>query len=346
MAKIEGGCFIVPISQTEMDGLRGGPVGLLNVGWRWRWFGEAMRIDRPHDLLRLAATDEASLLAKRKDRRQAATQLRAMGVSPADLLESEEPAGEGFVLSDGVRSYAATLIKPGGMVEPVLMFIGTLPPQNMDLWVTETRLGEQDLAVMPHLAGLVAGSLISVADGLVQVEDLQIGDRVCTLDRGWQEVLWVGHRHVEAELLAQMPRLRPIRFIAAEDGGYPDLLVAPRQRMLVTGQATLELFSASEVLAEAGDLVSHNQAVVDHQLTDVTYVQFVLEHHSVLWANGLETESFAPSARALEGLDPVCRARLLALWPGLAEDPEGYPALARRVLSASETTILGYKHAA
>jgi len=146
-----------------------------------------------------------------------------------------------------------------------------------------------------------------------------------------------------------MPHLRPIRFRSGALGiGRPDgdLLVSPQHRMLVKGAAAQALFNTPEVLVAAENLVNDLSVTVDHELREVTYVHVLLERHNVVWANGLETESFHPSNTALEMIDDRQRAGLLAVLPGIADAPQSYGDYARRNISASEAAILRHDLAA
>lgn len=149
--------------------------------------------------------------------------------------------------------------------------------------------------------------------------------------------------------LYAMPHLRPIRFRAGSMGtGRPDqdLLVSPQHRMLMRGDAARALFNTDEVLATAEDLVNDHSITVDHDLREVTYIHLLLERHNILWANGMETESFHPSNTALDTIDDSQRAGLLALLPYAAENPHAYGDYARRNLSSPETAILRHEMAA
>ena len=90
-------------------------------------------------------------------------------------------------------------------------------------------------------------------------------------------------------------------------------------------------------------LVNGRSIYVDTTLREVTYVHILLARHQVVWANGLETESFHPSNTSLDTVNPVQRAELLALFPGLDRDPDGYGGFARRNLTTSEAAILRYE---
>ena len=84
----------------------------------------------------------------------------------------------------------------------------------------------------------------------------------------------------------------------------------------------------------------------DYALREVTYVHILLERHNIVFANGIETESFHPSNTALDMIEPDQRDRLLALMPGIEANPQSYGDYARRNLSASEATILRHDIAA
>ena len=72
----------------------------------------------------------------------------------------------------------------------------------------------------------------------------------------------------------------------------------------------------------------------------------MLERHNVIWANGLETESFHPSNTELDTVDPVQREVLLRLKPEIRDNPHAYGDYARRNLSRSEAAILRHEMAA
>jgi len=166
---------------------------------------------------------------------------------------------------------------------------------------------------------------------------------------GLLPVLWTGHRRMSGARLYAMPHLRPIRFRSGALGtGRPDqdLLVSPQHRMLVKGPSAQALFNTAEVLVAAEDLVNDHSVMVDRAVRDVVYVHVLLERHNIVWANGLETESFHPSNTALDMIEERQREGLLRLLPAIADNPQAYGDYARRNLSASEAAILRYDMAA
>jgi hypothetical protein len=124
-----------------------------------------------------------------------------------------------------------------------------------------------------------------------------------------------------------------------------DLLVSPQHRMLLKGRAAQALFNTPEVLVAAEDLLNDQTVIVDHTLREVTYVHILLQRHNVIWANGLESESFHPSNTALDTVDPGQLGALLQLLPGADANPHSYGDYARRNLSSSEAAILRYEMA-
>ena len=304
-------------------------------------------------------------------RRAARTVRRLVGVALAGDLAGEEGAApapgaplaaaedeapdHGFVVTDGHCSWTATLIELPARPARLVMFSGALPPAGAELWVvsrTVDRLPAPRALPEAEVEGGVIcftpGTLISTPSGPRPVEAIRPGDPVLTRDDGAQPVLWTGCRRMSGARLYAMPHLRPVRIRAGamgEDRPERDLLVSPRHRMLLRGDAARALFNTPEVLAAAGDLVDGRGIAVDHALREVTYVHLLLDRHQIVWANGLETESFHPASAALDMILPEQRAGLAAALPGVLEDPLGYGDFARRLLTAPEAAILRHEAA-
>ncbi|MGX9351395.1 Hint domain-containing protein [Shimia sp. W99] len=342
------GTFVISWSQTEVDGLVAAPEQTLETGVVWSWHGDAVRVDGPNGLLRLDQGEEGANIRKR-----AARMVRRLvgaavnNTTTVDDVDVEEPLLEGgFVITDGTGSYTATVIEVQGSA-PLLMFLDELPPKNKDLWVVHHSMEalESHRGATPE-GGVICftpGTRIATPNGPRRIEDLREGDRVLTKDNGAQEVCWIGSRRMTGARLFAMPKLRPIRMRPGALGiERPDeeLIVSPEHRMLVKGAVARALFNTSEVLVQAKDLVNGSTIAVDHALREVTYVHLLLPGHEVIWANGVETESFHPASASLQTLEARDRGRLLQMLPGLAHNPHEYGPYARRNLSRSEAAIL------
>lgn len=357
------GAFVIPWSQTKVDGLGSAPVDTLEVGATWAWRGEALRVDGPSGILRLEMTNGGVSRRRCAARlvRRLVSMARHDGKHLGKHLSETEPAGRederpladtGFVVTDGRRTYTVTAVPAGGAAPPLLVFVDDMPPRGRELWVVHHSLDRlaHDPAG-PKAGGVICftpGTLIETPGGPCLVEALREGDHVCTKDDGAQPILWKAHRRMTGARLFAMPHLRPVCIRTGAFGiGQPDreLLVSPEHRMLVKGQVARSLFNTPEVLVTARDLVNGETVRVDLGLREVTYIHLLLPRHEVLWANGVETESFHPASAALSTLDAQARARLLAINPVVEQEPHAYGGFARRSLRPSEAAILRHEAA-
>ncbi len=350
------GTFVISWTQTELDGELDAPIATLAVGASWRWMGQAVRVDAPQSVLLLEGAE--SIVDLRQRAAKMVRRLIGMATAPPRATMAQDPdrtadPDQSFLVTDGRRSYLASLIAVQGTGVYLVMFLGDVPPVNTDLWVVRVSVHaprQADGTISP--GGVICftpGTRINTPNGTKRIEDLHPGDRIQTKDNGAQEIIWTGHRRMTGARLIAMPHLRPIRFRSGAlglDRPDDDLLVSPQHRMLVKGRAAQSLFHAHEVLVAAEDLLNDASICVDRSLREVTYVHLLLERHQIVWANGLETESFHPSNTALDMVDPAQRSGLLACLPQLASDPLSYGDYARRNLTPSEAAILRHDRAA
>lgn len=355
------GTFVIGWSQTEIDGLDAPPLDALRVGAAWQWRGDTVRVDGPNDVLQLDRSESADAL-----RRRAARQVRrlvgaalagkaaAVAKQQQDIDDQLPLMDNSFVITDGGKTYTVTVVEAGKGRPPLLMFLDEIPPSDREFWVVHHTLERVHATASGEGAnasgGVICftpGTRISTPEGRMRIEDLREGDLVQTKDNGAQPIQWIGQRRMTGARLLAMPHLRPVRIRAdffANGRPDADLLVSPEHRVLVEGAAAQALFNTPEVLVRAQDLLNGDTVAVDHALREVTYVHLLLDHHEVLFANGVETESFHPASAALGALDEVDRSRLLAMQPELELDPHSYGRFARRSLTTSEAAIL--QHAA
>ena len=351
------GTFVISWTQTEVDGIVAGNRDDLLVGSSWSWRGDAVRVDGPSDRLRLDAADGSEQTRKRAARMvhklvgAAVTNTPAASLDLLDMEEDERPLRDSaIVVSDGANSYTATVIEVQRDAPPLLMFMDQLPPQGQDFWVVHSTLTPVPASPERKQGGVICftpGTRIRTDDGDVPIEHLQEGARVQTKDNGLQQIEWMGQRRMTGARLFAMPWLRPIRISAGAFGGErPDeqLLVSPEHRMIVRGDIARDLFNEDSVLVAARDMINGRTIAVDHQCRWVTYVHLLLPRHEIIWANGVETESFHPASAPLSSLDEGDRSRLLQHLPDVGVDPLRFGPYARRNLKPSEAAIL--QHAA
>ena len=352
------GTFVISWSQTETDGQKAASLDVLSVGAAWRWAGAPIRVDGPQSLLILDGAKGAADLRKRAARMVrrligAAVTPQTNDLASQDVEADDALPEQGFVVTDGHQSYTVTLIEVPDTGSRLVMFVGELPPPDVDMWVVRTAIDSTHRGAGARQAGGVIcftpDTRIATPEGTRLIQDLRQGDRILTKDNGAQSVMWSGRRRMSGARLYAMPHLRPIRFRAAalgNDRPDGDLLVSPQHRLLIKGHAARALFNVDEVLVAAEDLLNDHTILVDHALREVTYVHVMLERHNIVFANGLETESFHPSNTELDTIDPMERDVLLGLLPDIAVRPQSYGDYARRNISGSEAAILRHELAA
>ena len=188
------------------------------------------------------------------------------------------------------------------------------------------------------------GTRIETASGPVPVERLAPGDMAMTRDSGLQPVRWVGSRVLNAAQLARAPELRPIRIRAGAlgpDSPDRDLLVSPQHRVLLTGWKAELHFGETEILVPAKSLVNDLGIVVAHDIDRVEYFHVLFDRHEIMTTNAAPTESFFPGTFVMDAMDRAVTAELHALFPRLAEDPEGFGPSARFSVRPAEAAVLG-----
>lgn len=343
------GTFVISWAQTQINGSVAAPVSSLVPGARWAWCGNAVRIDH-------ASTFESAPVRDCEDDRRYQVIANARRLVSRALAMEGVPQGyetapscfdRSFRLTDGQNKWEVTLIEMSGLMRPLLLVQGTMPPKDAVLQVEAFLRDPKPAGFLAETAeGVVCftpGTMIETPKGQRPVEELVAGDKVVTKDSRAQTIVWAGQRNVSGARLYAFPDLRPVRIRAGGLGfkqPQNDLLVSPDHRMLIRGKAAQSLWGEDEVLVAARDLIDGTRIARDLDAKSVTYHHLMLEHHQILIANGLETESFHPAAASLDAIEDDQRLRLFDVMPELANHPEYYGPMSRRSLNTSEANLL------
>ncbi|SIO18908.1 Hint domain-containing protein [Vannielia litorea] len=177
----------------------------------------------------------------------------------------------------------------------------------------------------------VTGTQIACLGGLRRVESLEPGDWVKTRDRGHQPIRWIGERRVPG-----VRNFAPVRIGAGTLGNARDLVVSQQHRILVEGWRAEMYFGETEVLVPAKSLLGHD-GVHLAPCREVSYWHILLDHHEILEAEGVPTESFDPCG-AFAREDCETRAELEALFPEMMGQPAG--PVSRPVMRARDAAAL------
>ncbi len=332
-----GHLFGVSLAKCEIDGLEAPDLAALADGMVLRVLAPPIHIEaHGRDMARPAVRNTVA--------RMLSTIAIAHDV-PFEPLEGHVAEGGcDLVVTDGCTSFEITVLTSDA---PVLVWGGKALPIDTDLFLvkrTEAFLQALQPRLPPRdVICFSPGTMIRTPEGNVDIDHLRPGHIVQTRDDGPQAIEWMGAAKITPAGLRAHPHLRPIRIKAGALGGWDpdsDLLISPAHRLLLRGPAARALFDEPEVLVAARDLVNNADIHVDHGQNSHRYIHMMLPRHGVVWANGLEVETFHPADMALGDLAPAAREALVHVRPELAADPFRYGAAARRCLAPAEAAIL------
>lgn len=351
------GAFMVAWAQTTIEGSPAETELELAEGMSWSWHGRPLPLEgdgaalvltssRNHEELRARAARVVQSLLRRSASGPADLAPIPPSSDPSPVTDETDPIFSGaFVVSDGAVFYTVVPIAVETGAPPVLLFPDGLPAPRREhtIIACSDRTPVRAPDDRPSVICFTPGTRLKTERGEIAIEDLDADDRLLTRDDGPQEVIWSGHRRMSGARLFALPDQRPIRLrvnALGIDRPDEDLVVSPEHRVLVGGDTPRDLWGEAEVLVRAGDLVGDRGITVDHSLRETWYIHLMLERHQVIWANGVQVESFHPGFMGLETLSGLQQDTLYDIRPELADDPFAYGAPARRMLNRAEAAIM------
>lgn len=147
------------------------------------------------------------------------------------------------------------------------------------------------------------GAMVLTDKGPRAIETLTKGDRVVTLDNGLQTIRWTGNRPVTPLEMRFFPNLQPV--VIRKDAFGPgrpnaDLVLSDQHRVLMRLDPAAALyFDDREVITTAKSLINGKTVQRMAPRQPLTYRHILLQHHELMFVNGLETESLYPASRHL-----------------------------------------------
>jgi len=208
---------------------------------------------------------------------------------------------------------------------------------NVFSYTIEDDLGNTDTAFVTvnTTPCFVAGTLIRTPNGHKKVEDLMVGDWVETRDHGPQKLRWSG----KTRRLA-VGSNAPIVFETGALGDHATVAFSPNHRVLIATPHVSMLFGADEMLVKAAHLVNGASIRPRATSTHVTYCHLLFDRHEIVFANGLESESYHPGAETIASFDTSTKQEIYDLFPALKHN--GYGPTARPCLKAHEGRVLSH----
>ena len=156
------------------------------------------------------------------------------------------------------------------------------------------------------------GTMIETQNGEKLAEQLEVGDMIKTLDRGFQPV-----RFVARSRSVVTPTTRPVIFEKGAIGNDRVLRVSQKHRFLTTPISQYfnnRLDGHEDQLVWAQGLCNGTTIRIDAECTHVGYVHIMMDNHELVYAHGTISESWQPHKRNLKR-DEALRKELLEIFP-------------------------------
>lgn len=204
-----------------------------------------------------------------------------------------------------------------------------------------THGAPDDLPLDDFCACFARGTLIEAEHGPTAVEDLSPGDLVRTKDAGLQPLRWISSCRLNGSDNDD-PRT-PIRIRADAMGELrpmQDLVVSRRFRFLVAKESCRALFGQDEMLSPVASFVDGDNITELFGRNDLDFFNLMLDAHQVIYANGLETESFHPGTYGIATMSTEMRHHLARMLPHIAGDLTMFGPVARQRLRSFEAELL------
>ena len=165
------------------------------------------------------------------------------------------------------------------------------------------------------------GCFLETPFGDAPIDEVRVGDHIIDINGNRHEVIWHGRAHVN--LNAMTPKVRasylPVVIPAHAFGeGRPkeEVRLSQQHRVMVGGAECELYFGIGTALAPARSLLGR-KIKLDWTAMSLTYHHILCEDHSVVRANGLETETMLPEKMAKSALGKAGWDEILRLFPEL-----------------------------
>lgn len=169
----------------------------------------------------------------------------------------------------------------------------------------------------------LTGTRIETEEGLRPIETLKIGDKVRTMDSGFQAIRWIGATRLDAIDLQLSENLRPIRIKAgALGGGKPvrDLCLSPQHRVFVRSRIAERMFGLKETLIPAVKLLPLEGVEIADDIPEVAYYHILCDGHEIVYSEGVASESLYLGRQSLNAMSHEGVKEIEALFPELRAD--------------------------
>jgi len=210
------------------------------------------------------------------------------------------------------------LVSPSGPAAPELFFLPLAPIEpkvSYTLLSAHEDPGHVRLTDITPVA-FTRGTLITMGNGVQRpIEDLKIGDKILTRDRGPKQLRWIGRRTVRA-----IGPFAPVVIPKGTLSNASDMIVSQYQRIFIYQPAPKRLSERAEILVRARDLVD-DQNVYVRSGGFVEYFHLVFDQHEIIYAECIPTESMLVDEQALGRMPEEMADEVTRRLPELSHRP-------------------------
>ena len=247
---------------------------------------------------------------------------------PAGQIQHIEQGSEVGHPGQEIRLEAryALMAPDGDKVELLILLLGAAERFVLPLSPMGTQVDYTLLSVKPAPGDLILadllclsfarGTMITRGDGSQKaIEALRPGERILTRDHGKQRVRWIGHARLRA-----VGAFAPVVISAGTLGNGGDLILSQHHRVFLYQRQKLAGLPTSELLVHARHLIDGTQVYL-REGGFVDYFSLVFDHHEIIYAEGIPSESLMVNDATVNRLPPEIAAEVKAQFPGLTHVP-------------------------
>lgn len=267
--------------------------------------------------------------------------LRLVVSQPQEGAQHVAPGSEAGRAGEAIRLVAryALMAPDGDKVELLLLALSggegfVLPLSPIGAGVEYTLLTVEPAPAVLLLADLLClsfahGTMITLADGSQRaIESLRPGDPVLTRDHGRQPIRWIGHARLRA-----VGAFAPVVIPAGTLGNGGDLVLSQHHRVFLYQRQRLAGLATSELLVQARHFVDGDHVFL-REGGFVDYYALVFDHHEIIYAEGIPSESLLVNDATVNRLPPEIASEVKQAFPGLSHNPHFGTEAGRQFLEA------------
>ena len=155
-----------------------------------------------------------------------------------------------------------------------------------------------------------------------------------------QAIRWIGSDKISGARLSANPHIHPVRIdkdALGPERPSRDMMVSSQHRIVIHDDAAGKMYGSPKILVPAIALLA-NEKTAKADVKCTTYIHLLFDQHEIIFANGIETKSFHPNNKIMNGLDRSVQDEIYAIYPKLRSGTmaSGYGPTALPALSVTE----------